>query len=1431
MKTLRAPPPRIILNISASKTSISTVSQTRKTCIFDPINISWHVPYSLLQTKCDPSSPPESTFGGGLKICVRKQGRRETQGIAFGGSKGKCVSHFELCNAGVFALMKEEKELSSTPEPRQVVWCSLDKDICEVPQVTNALARGHFGELTDTAETSITITFNQATNTPDVSTNAGVDDVVTFSENIGANYSGTWLDDMTLLIRVTNSTGAAPRERLKIGSLQVRLRQKVYALSREERESKLAHFQSRAEHIGRKSMVFRVGEEGEYKMELLDPETMHPSVAESDASVIVHLCDDLVVENVMDQNSPLDMSGLGAFYEANGVLAMDGNRGLELPPEALPSEGGRKSWTFTMWVYLMEDSTGSHRALFFKGPVPSDGHRTPSVWFMPHSRHLSVRVSSEENKDMGRETIEEIPLREWTHLTFIYQNFSSPTPPVHGEDALAPVDGTHPWRLPPSMTSNEGRIHPENLDKKYSVDVYVNGKRDISVRFRTDILGNDGFIFIGKDPWFHGTRSLLANIRLFDKALSKAEVKLEMQRARKTLEQDGTALSAMAKISSRPSPPPSTMVDSEINALPREEEDPGAVVVVEDRQRGGPLEPGSGPIKTLGCLMQLNKGEVDVDAVTLYEEAQALVSDCRELHRAVDLLEAAGRLNHAEALYLAASLLLHGPSAHAEEGGVCSELSMSALFGRSTLLEEGIEKLKQATADVGGVENAVLPTTARAHDLLVQAANLGSGDALWLLGVMYASGLGVGGGDQVLVLGDGFGNLSLNKSHESFAIGLYHLAALHGNTNAQLALAHRYHRGLGVDSDCETAAFYYDAVSHKALNEHHGGGAEQIHEQKRLSLEAEEHIDEGELGLSDERIALQRLQAENEGNVKSMLAMADLYYYGARGLPRDQAESFRFYRMAGAAPHNNADGQIGCANMLLKGEGTEKNTTAAVEWYEKAAAQNHTRALNGLGYLYFFGNSLPENKTKGFEYFSRAAKEGKDGDSLFNAAHCLYEGLGTDQDKSKAVQMFKRAGTEFGHFPSVQKMGTVTLLGEDEGGRKCPEALNYLRPSAMHGSWGNVIRRGFNRYLSKDHTRAALRYLEGSELGYEVATSNAAYLFDRAYVDEAEFAGRRGTSALPSKGSSLSTVEGEKLALRLYLMARQEGNREHDLRIGDFYYYGKGGMRKNHTLAAKYYRKASAFGIAQGAYSLGTMYEKGEITAGGIATNDTAAASGPAEIALAKKYFQRTLELNPEPEVAVVIELALQRMAWTAWYERMLDPSRPWITPAMENILIVVCIIFLGILFAISQTHATQPRSAIRIVEGQSESEGPTRPGEVDGPIPQTQETIDPAPGRVKVEQEQGSTVPKMTAADDIDVVTAYTLMAQHINYLRNYRRVCAAYVLQRWVRRRREKERNLKGSGELFLSTKEERQDALQKRMARLRDEAKRQYLTKHKK
>lgn len=85
----------------------------------------------------------------------------------------------------------------------------------------------------------------------------------------------------------------------------------------------------------------------------------------------------------------------------------------------------------------------------------------------------------------------------------------------------------------------------------------------------------------------------------------------------------------------------------------------------------------------------------------------------------------------------------------------------------------------------------------------------------------------------------------------------------------------------------------------------------------------------------------------------------------------------------------NVGGMCGAAGMYVKGEGTEKNVSQAVSLYETAASLGSVRALNGLGFFYFFGDGdTPANHTKALNSFLTATEQQDgDSDSWFNAGY------------------------------------------------------------------------------------------------------------------------------------------------------------------------------------------------------------------------------------------------------------------------------------------------------------------------------------------------------------------------------------------------------------------------------------------------------------
>jgi TPR repeat protein len=270
---------------------------------------------------------------------------------------------------------------------------------------------------------------------------------------------------------------------------------------------------------------------------------------------------------------------------------------------------------------------------------------------------------------------------------------------------------------------------------------------------------------------------------------------------------------------------------------------------------------------------------------------------------------------------------------------------------------------------------------------------------------------------------------------------------LHG-----VALLERYFSftSTGVPRDVELAAWYAEWAADVSEAAFHGPAGRPHHEFERLSMDAADSgaVEESQRGDEDERIAYQRLRADR-GDVDAMLAMAGLLYWGARGVPRDHAAAYAYY--ARAAEAGNADALVRAAELCLKGEGTPKNFTAALAYYERAGAMNDTRALNGLGYAYYFGqHGVEQNATLAFAHFARAAAQRTDSDSLFNAGRCLQTGVGTSRNLTAARELYEDC-VRMGHFDCVQSMGRMYAHGALPAPRGRPRRAPVQRRTGRGG--------------------------------------------------------------------------------------------------------------------------------------------------------------------------------------------------------------------------------------------------------------------------------------------------------------------------------------------------------------------------------------------
>ena len=125
-------------------------------------------------------------------------------------------------------------------------------------------------------------------------------------------------------------------------------------------------------------------------------------------------------------------------------------------------------------------------------------------------------------------------------------------------------------------------------------------------------------------------------------------------------------------------------------------------------------------------------------------------------------------------------------------------------------------------------------------------------------------------------------------------------------------------------------------------------------------------------GEFDKAAILLRPIAEH-GDPQAQTYMGNLYERG-KGVPKDYAESVKWYRLA--AEQGNADAQKYLGDMYRKGNGVSQDSGQAAIWYRKAAEQGIQAAQYSLGQLYADGDGVKKDYVSSYMWFNIAAISG-----------------------------------------------------------------------------------------------------------------------------------------------------------------------------------------------------------------------------------------------------------------------------------------------------------------------------------------------------------------------------------------------------------------------------------------------------------------------
>jgi TPR repeat protein len=123
-----------------------------------------------------------------------------------------------------------------------------------------------------------------------------------------------------------------------------------------------------------------------------------------------------------------------------------------------------------------------------------------------------------------------------------------------------------------------------------------------------------------------------------------------------------------------------------------------------------------------------------------------------------------------------------------------------------------------------------------------------------------------------------------------------------------------------------------------------------------------------------------------------------------------------------AAEGGLADAQAALGQMLLDGDGVDRDQRAAIGWFHKAAGQGHVMAINMIGRCFDLGWGVAIDKARAAEWFKAAADRGLDW-GMYNYATLLALGQGVAEDKPAALAWLRKAAA-LGNAKAINFVGS-----------------------------------------------------------------------------------------------------------------------------------------------------------------------------------------------------------------------------------------------------------------------------------------------------------------------------------------------------------------------------------------------------------------------
>ena len=212
------------------------------------------------------------------------------------------------------------------------------------------------------------------------------------------------------------------------------------------------------------------------------------------------------------------------------------------------------------------------------------------------------------------------------------------------------------------------------------------------------------------------------------------------------------------------------------------------------------------------------------------------------------------------------------------------------------------------------------------------------------------------------------------------ALKWFSLAATDGNRAAQFLLGEMYADGQGTELNLSLAKEWYE----KSAAQGHEGA------QKKLDkLKSSWDMPYKQLTVADvagkvidgDAFFVSAANNAQSGNAKAQFDLGVMYFRGI-GVPQDYIKALDFFEKAAAQGHERAKDYIPRTYFALgshyfsEDAGERQDDQEAFKWFSKAAELGHAQSQYIIGLMYYFGEGIPKDESKGVQLIKQSAQNG-----------------------------------------------------------------------------------------------------------------------------------------------------------------------------------------------------------------------------------------------------------------------------------------------------------------------------------------------------------------------------------------------------------------------------------------------------------------------